>query len=108
MAEDETRRPRGSISRIPARSEQLAVALQRDAERGHTRMTAKGRGAIAEQILQVAFDRDIKVRTDADLLEILEAVEVDSEIPLEALAAVSEILSYIYRSTTGPEGPSQA
>ena len=61
-------------------------------------MVASGRGALAEQILQIAFDRGVKVRNDADLAEILAAIEVESEIPLEALAAVAEILSYVYRT----------
>ncbi len=62
------------------------------------RVVASGRGAVAEQILQIAFDRGIKVRNDADLAEILATIEVESEIPLEALAAVAEILSYVYRA----------
>lgn len=85
----------------PPRS--VAVALQRDASAAQRpRVVAKGHGAIAEQILQIAFERDIKVRNDADLAEILGAVELDSEVPLEALAAVAEILSYLYRETRTP------
>jgi flagellar biosynthesis protein len=61
-------------------------------------VVASGRGALAEQILQIAFDRGVKVRHDADLAEILATIEVESEIPLEALAAVAEILSYVYRN----------
>ena len=61
-------------------------------------MVASGRGALAEQILRIAFDRGVKVRNDADLAEILATIEVESEIPLEALAAVAEILSYVYRT----------
>ncbi len=77
----------------------MAIAIEHNATRqGAPKITAKGRGAIAEQILQIAFDRGIKVRSDADLAEILEAVEVDSIVPLEALAAVAEILSYVYRT----------
>ena len=45
----------------------------------------------------MAFANGIKVRKDTDLTEILMAVEVESEIPLEAFAAVAEILNYIYR-----------
>ncbi len=83
---------------VPERSP-IAIAIERDAtSRGAPRVTAKGRGAVAEQILQIAFDRGIKVRSDADLAEILEAVEVDSIVPLEALAAIAEILSYVYRA----------
>ncbi len=77
----------------------VAIAVEHNATGRHApRITAKGRGAVAEQILQIAFDRGIKVRSDADLAEILEAVEVDSIVPLEALAAVAEILSYVYRA----------
>jgi len=75
----------------------VAVALQSDPTHSQApRVTAKGRGAVAEQILHIAFDRGIRVRSDADLAEILAAVDVDSIVPLEALAAVAEILSYIY------------
>ena len=77
----------------------VAIAIEHnEARHGAPKITAKGRGAVAEQILQIAFDRGIKVRSDADLAEILEAVEVDSIVPLEALAAVAEILSYVYRA----------
>ncbi|WP_299616704.1 EscU/YscU/HrcU family type III secretion system export apparatus switch protein [Pelagibius sp.] len=62
------------------------------------RITASGRGAVAEQILQIAFDRGVKVRQDSDLAEILSVVEVDSEIPLAALAGVAEILRYLYQT----------
>jgi flagellar biosynthesis protein len=77
----------------------IAVAIEDDpSRRSAPRVIAKGRGAFAEQILEIAFDRGVRVRSDADLAEILAAVEVDSEIPLEALAAVAEILSYVYRA----------
>ncbi len=79
----------------------MAVALQQ-APAGAPRVTASGRGKLAEQILAIAFDRGVKVRTDADLAEILAAVEVDSEVPLQALAAVAEILSYVYRMSAPP------
>ena len=38
------------------------------------------------------------VREDADLAQILAAVELDAEVPIDALAAVAEILSYVYRA----------
>jgi flagellar biosynthesis protein len=61
------------------------------------RVAASGKGAVAEQILQIAFERGIPVREDADLAQILSTLEVDSVIPTDALAAVAEILSYLYR-----------
>ena len=80
----------------------IAIALdykregRADAKQG-PRIAATGRGAVAEQILQIAFERGIPVREDADLAQILSTLEVDSVIPVDALAAVAEILSYLYR-----------
>lgn len=77
----------------------VAIALHSSNGRAQTtQVVAKGTGDIAEQILQLAFDHGVKVRTDADLAAILSAVEVESEIPLEALTSVANILSYIYRA----------
>lgn len=69
------------------------------------RVVAKGKGAIAERILEIAFAAGVKVREDADLVEILQAVDLDSEIPVEAFRAVAEILAYVYRANgTPPSG----
>jgi len=104
VAKDDRPRSPSASSESP----QVAVALDSDHGRRRTpRVIAKGRGAVAEQILQIAFDRGVKVRSDADLAEILGAVELESEIPLEALSAVAEILSYVYRAqaaTAGEQG----
>ncbi|ACI98319.1 EscU/YscU/HrcU family type III secretion system export apparatus switch protein [Rhodospirillum centenum] len=70
------------------------------------RIVASGHGAVAEQILEMAFAAGVKVREDADLAEILSALDLDSEIPLEAIAAVAEILAYVYRANgTTPGAP---
>lgn len=83
-------------------SVQKAVAIEYDKKSGEAPMvTASGKGAVAEQILQIAFERGIKVRQDAELVEILSLVEVDSPIPLEAFAAVAEILAYVYQANAG-------
>ncbi len=63
------------------------------------RVVAAGQGFIADRILEIAQASGVSVRRDADLMSILSAVEVNSTIPLEAFAAVAEILSYVYRST---------
>src|ERR1700754_4487961 len=61
------------------------------------RVAATGRGAVAEAIVALAFAKGVPVREDADLAEILATVDVDAEIPIDALSAVAEILSYLYR-----------
>ena len=93
------RRPRWAEPRARA---PIAIALDYkkagnvDPKAG-PRVAATGKGAVAEQILQIAFERGIPVREDADLAQILSTLEVDSVIPVDALAAVAEILSYLYR-----------
>jgi flagellar biosynthesis protein len=90
----------------PPQHRQAAIAIkgtdagQVDAPRidPAPRIIAKGHGAVAEQILELAFATGVKVREDANLAEILEAIEIDTEVPLHALAAVAEILSYVYRA----------
>ena len=81
------------------RTDAVAVALEYDPDSEFApKVVAGGRGAIAEQILQIAFAQGVKVREDADLAEMLSAIDIDSEIPLEAFAAVAEILTYVYRA----------
>ena len=45
---------------------------------------------------KIAEENGIEIKKDADLLQILKAVDINQEIPIEAFAAVAEILSYIY------------
>ncbi|MDD3446084.1 MAG: EscU/YscU/HrcU family type III secretion system export apparatus switch protein [Zavarzinia sp.] len=60
------------------------------------RVVARGRGEVAERIVAMALAHDIKLREDGDLVEILERVDLDETIPLEAFAAVAEILAHVY------------
>lgn len=81
------------------RPDSVAVALQYDPESEFApKVVAGGRGSVAEQILQIAFAQGVKVREDAYLAELLSAIDIDSEIPIEAFAAVAEILTYVYRA----------
>jgi flagellar biosynthesis protein len=61
------------------------------------RVLAKGRGAIAAQIIAIAEEQGIAVHRDEDLVEILDRLEIDSPIPVAAFAAVAEILAHLYR-----------
>jgi len=78
---------------------QVAVALRHERDgQALPRVVASGRGAVADQILELAFASGVKVREDADLAEILAAIDVDTEIPIEAIAAVAELLAHVYRA----------
>jgi len=77
---------------------------------GQAVLTAKGRGALAEQILDLAFANGVRVRQDAALAGMLAAFDVDSPIPEPALEAVAAVLARVYaeRGQVWPEAPSTA
>jgi flagellar biosynthesis protein len=86
------------LTQAPDEKTAKAVALSYEPDVADApRVVAKGKGALAERILEVAFAAGVKVRSDADLVEILQAVDLESEIPIEAFQAVAEILAYVYR-----------
>lgn len=88
----------------------VAVALSYDpAVADAPRVVATGKGRTAEQILEIAFAKGVKVREDADLAQVLAAVDVDTVIPVEAFVAVAEILAYVYRANNQtPPGSAEA
>ncbi len=86
-----------NTTKIP--DKKTAVALK-DSDGGKKvpRIAAAGRGKVADKILELAYENDIKVREDSDLAELLTSIELDSPIPSEAFMAVGEILSYVYKA----------
>jgi flagellar biosynthesis protein len=61
------------------------------------RVLAKGRGEIAEKIIQVAKAHNVPLYEDKNLVQILEALDLETEIPPELYRAVAEVLAFIYR-----------
>jgi flagellar biosynthesis protein len=88
---------RGDVPKQAAISKAVAIHYDRKVADAPT-VVASGRGAVAEQILAIAFAHGIKVREDATLAEMLSLVEVDSPIPLEAFGVVAEILSFVHKA----------
>ena len=83
----------------PHNKEKLAVALTYERGKDEApRMAAKGKGLIAEQIIKLAREHTIEVREDPDLVTLLAKLDIDMPIPLEAYAAVAEILAYVYKA----------
>ena len=75
-----------------------ALSLRYDAKKDKApRLTAKGRGAVAEEILRIARENSIPIKEDPDLVELLYPLEFDQEIPPELYGVVAELLAYIYR-----------
>ena len=72
----------------------LAVALEYD-KLGAPRVTAKGRGALAERIVETARQHDVPIEDDALLAEALARVPLDDEIPIELYRAVATVIGFI-------------
>ena len=74
-----------------------AVALAYDAEDGAPRVTAKGRGLLAEEIIARAQAAGVFVHESPELVALLMQVDMDARIPPELYLAVAELLAWLYR-----------
>ena len=79
-------------------SKKKAVALKYDpAKNIAPKVVAKGKGHVAESILQAAQQNKIPVYQNKSLVNMLMALELDREIPAELYTTVAEVLAYVYR-----------
>lgn len=72
-----------------------AVALSYDPIAA-PRVSAKGEGSLAEEILRIAQEAGVHVHEDADLARLLQRLELGAEIPRELYLAVAEIIAFAY------------
>ncbi len=80
-----------------------AVALQYERGDAAPRVVAKGRGSLADRIIEIARDAGVPLYEDTDLVDLLAQVELDAEIPIELYQAVAEVLAFIYQLRAHPE-----
>lgn len=74
-----------------------AVALQYDPKIGRApRITATGKGDLAEKIIELARKNNIEIHQDPDLFHMLAQLDLNSEIPPVLYEVVAELLSFIY------------
>lgn len=66
-------------------------------EKGSTapKVIAKGKGIIAENIMNKAIEEDIPIYQDAELANILTQIEIGDLIPPELYEVVAEILVFV-------------
>ncbi|MCP4217873.1 MAG: flagellar biosynthesis protein FlhB [bacterium] len=80
------------------KTDKKAVALTYDMEHDRApRVAAKGKGLVAEKIIEVAKENNIPLHQDSELAQVLEAMDLDTEIPPELFRAVAEVLAFIYK-----------
>ena len=76
-----------------------AVALKYDPSQSEAPIVvAKGRGRVAETILEKAQEAGVAIQEDAALVEVLSKLDLDQQIPGELYDLVAEILTFIYRA----------
>jgi flagellar biosynthesis protein len=82
-----------------------AVALRYASDKQQAPVVvAKGKGQIAEKIMEKAKEFGIPLQEDASLVEVLSKLDLNQEIPTELYQLVAEILSFIYRSDQRAKG----
>lgn len=75
-----------------------AVALSYDAKNGAgPKITAKGKGKIAENILAQAALNDVPIHEDPNLVQLLGQLDLNESIPEELYQAVAEVFAFIYQ-----------
>lgn len=79
-----------------------AVAIQYDREAmSAPKVVAKGRGAVAERLIAMARENRIPVVEDKLLVEALDQLNINQEIPGELYQVVAEILVAVYKAESG-------
>ena len=76
---------------------QAAIALVYGQGDSAPKVVAKGRGLIAQAIIERAKQSGVYVHESADLVGLLMQVELDEQIPPQLYLAVAELLAWLYK-----------
>jgi flagellar biosynthesis protein len=80
-----------------------AVALKYRSETDRApKVAARGKGKIAEQIIEIAKKHHIYIHEDPDLIEILSALDINEVIPPDLYVVVAELLAFVYSLNKSP------
>ncbi|KGR73878.1 EscU/YscU/HrcU family type III secretion system export apparatus switch protein [Ureibacillus sinduriensis] len=75
-----------------------AIALNYNPENNSSpKVIAKGKGKIADNIIEKAAQSDIPVYEDKNLVELLGKLDLNEAIPEELYEVVAEVFAFIYR-----------
>jgi len=77
-------------------ADKIAVSIEYQGT-GAPKVTAKGKGYIADEIIQKAKALGIPIQEDPVLVELLGQVELNHEIPEELYEAIVQVLIFAYQ-----------
>lgn len=76
-----------------------AVALKYNSKKDNApKIVAKGKGKIAENIIEVAKKSGVFIKEDPELIQILSKIDINEEIPPKLYKAIAKILAFIYKN----------
>ena len=75
--------------------EKKAVAIKYKSEYSAPKVVAKGRGYVAEKILENAQNSDVAVVSNKELVDELEKIDLGLNIPPHLYEAVAQILVFV-------------
>ena len=79
----------------------MAVALAYRAGESAPKVVAKGRGLLAETIIERAKEAGVYVHESPELVSLLMQVDMDQHIPPQLYMAIAELLAWLYRLEHG-------
>ncbi|QLG87404.1 EscU/YscU/HrcU family type III secretion system export apparatus switch protein [Chitinibacter bivalviorum] len=85
----------------PKRAQAIALAYREGS--AAPRVVAKGKGQMAERIIEKAKEAGIFVHDSPEMVALLMQVDLDSQIPPQLYRAVAELLAFIYMLERGDE-----
>lgn len=88
----------GPVKHTGGRAVAVAIEVDESDPDSLPKISAAGRGKLAQEILDVAFANGINVREDCALAELLAQLELDTPVPSEAIVIVAEILAKVYEA----------
>jgi flagellar biosynthesis protein len=76
-----------------------AIALRYDqSKESAPKVTASGRGYVAENIIQKAKENEVPIQEDPSLVELLAELDINQSIPDELYQAVAEVFAFLYQT----------
>lgn len=75
----------------------VALRYNKEAGDGAPKVIAKGKGEVAQKIMELAEQAGVPIRQDSDLVETLSKLEINKEIPPDTYVIVAEILAWVYK-----------
>jgi flagellar biosynthesis protein len=86
------------MSQADAQKMRQAAALSYNESKDQApQVVAKGKGAVAEQIIQRALEAGVPLMESEALANALVKIELDTSVPPQLYLAVAEVLAWVYR-----------